>query len=134
KLVLSRTLSIAGRVVGPDGAPMEAAHVTATPDFRGGAQVSPTEWMLGAAREEIADGAGRFEIRGVAPGRYELRASAGAPALGRERLGDAVSAEAGAHDVTLVIPRGGVLKGKLVLSDGKTPQMFTIALGGRTPI
>ena len=133
RLVLTRTLTISGRVVGPDGAPLEAAHVTVAPDLAG-ADVSPAEWRLGAVREQVADGSGRFEVDGLAAGRYTVRASATTVGPGREHLADPVHVAAGTHDLTLVVPRGGALKGQLVFKDGKRPPLFTLAISGRTPI
>lgn len=137
RLVIGRTASIAGRVVDSTGKPVATARVALNADRAGAAKMTPSEWLLAGAREEAADDAGRFEIRGVASGRYELRASRGgdgAGGPGRERLSAPIIAEAGARDVVLVVAPPARFIGRVALKGGGVPPPFTVALGARTPI
>jgi protocatechuate 3,4-dioxygenase beta subunit len=136
KLIIGRTATISGRVVDSAGEPIEAALVALNPDRARATKMSSSEWLLAGAREEVSDGAGNFEIGGLVPGRYELRASrAGASAggPGRERLSEPTFAEAGARGVVLVVPAAARLTGRVVRK-GAAPPAFTVALGARAPI
>lgn len=136
KLVIGRTATISGRVVDSGGEPVEAALIALNPDRASATKMSSSEWLLAGAREEVSDGSGHFVIGGLAPGRYELRASragAGAGGPGRERLSDPTFAEAGARGVILVVPAAARLIGR-VMRKGGSPPSFSVALGARTPI
>lgn len=136
KLVIGRTATISGRVVDSGGEPIEAALIALNPDRVSATKMSSSEWLLAGAREEVSDGSGNFVIGGLAPGRYELRASragAGAGGPGRERLSDPTFAEAGARGVVLVVPAAARLIGRVVRKGGSPPS-FSVALGARTPI
>lgn len=68
-----------GRVVGPDGAALPYANVHALP-LRELATPTPIAWHESGGAQ--TDGEGRFEIHGLSPGRYSVRAAPRAGQLG----------------------------------------------------
>ena len=96
-------LSIRGRVELHDGEPAEWGTVTARP-----AQEDDEDARSSFA--SIEDG--RFELRGLAPGEYRVRA---------EMFGNQQEtvAQAGQTDVVLRLSQGGTLRGRVVHADGR---------------
>jgi hypothetical protein len=99
-IVAHPALRIAGRVVGPDGEPVDAARVVAT---REGALIS-----LDA---DLAGTGGRFTLEPALPGSYSI--GAGTPA-GDLRASEPVEVEAGDEDVVLVLRPGALVQGRVV--------------------
>jgi hypothetical protein len=112
-------LTIAGRVLLPDGKPAEEGSVSAV-------RVEEEAPSQGSERGAAAADAwrrqftavaqihkGRFELVGLDAGKYRVSSSVdGVPAA-------SVVAEAGAADVVVQLPRGGTIKGRVILPDGK---------------
>jgi hypothetical protein len=103
-------LTIAGQVLGPDGAPAERAQVEADPqpEIRGrpGGELVPS-------RRVLTGDDGRFELADLEPGPYRLVASLAphAPAV-------RAAVEAGSKEVELRLREGNGIRGKVV--DAKT--------------
>ena len=136
ELVLDVTGTIAGTVVDPDGQPIEGAQVTAGPSFADNrTQVDFSAWRLRGFPEALTDAGGRFELVGLAPGAYTVRASrsertARGPFFGGGGGGgDGVTANTGDRGVKIVLPPTGAVKGKVQLAGGGTPPMFTVSVG-----
>jgi hypothetical protein len=111
-------LTITGRVVGPAGAAIGAGHVVVAPPDDA-ARTDPARSADQAAAEaldairQVPFDHGRFEVVGLGTGRYVLTVSAdGLPAK-------SVTVDAGARDVSIELPRGGKLKGRVLLPDGR---------------
>lgn len=96
-VALDPGLAIRGRVRDREGRGVEAAAVRATAQGPGAAEQGETE----------SGAAGRFEIGGLLPGRYEVTASATGYATGR------AVAEAGGEGVDVVLDEGGTLTGRV---------------------
>jgi protocatechuate 3,4-dioxygenase beta subunit len=77
-LAVTPGASLAGRVVGGDGAPVQGVQVVANaPDAmtaleagRAGARLRISHGQITSGDQAVTDLGGRFEIRGLAPGRY----------------------------------------------------------------
>ncbi len=117
--------AISGVVVDGAGEPIAEAQVMAVPDFFKGADIRQLQ-VRGPAFQ-MTDGGGRFALRGLPEGEYRLTASRTriAPAQG---VG-AVEAKVGDSDVRIELPAEGSLKGKLELSNGKTPEFASVSVG-----
>lgn len=126
----------AGVVVHADGRP--AAHASVR--FQGPLEVEPEVsdragrfWIQG---EVLADRDGRFEIRGLAPGRYRVMAVAAIDA------GEQAAIPLQAHDVLqagdtdhrLVLPAPTMLTGRVVTAEGAPVAAFSVRLGGGAPV
>lgn len=127
KLVLDLDGTIAGTIVDTTGEPLDGAHVVAETDQPG----APIEARLRGRQLAVADGGGRFAFRGLAPGRYKLRASPpGAFEHGRSTLRETITATAGDRAIRIVVPADGTITGRVAFPDGRTPATFVISLGG----
>jgi Carboxypeptidase regulatory-like domain len=80
----------------------------------------------------FADEHGRFELRGLPPGKISLRAAwpGASPRQRTTRLRSPVMALVGARDVVLELERDGGVRGMVQRSDGIRPSMFVVTLGG----
>jgi hypothetical protein len=124
ELVLDAPARIAGRVVDGDGEPVPEVHVIAYPDvledgvdgiaLRGGGQAT-------------TDGGGRFELTGLAEGRYRLQAQRTSGWQMRGQPG--AQARTGDEDVELRLEREGGIKGRVALDEGGYPGAFSVAVG-----
>ena len=101
RLALSHGLRIAGRAVDPEGRSVPGVEVQA---------VAMTQ-NAGGSAETLADGS--FEIRGLQPGAYVLKAWSASGLYGL-----ASDVEAGALAVPLRLSRGGLLRVETVGTDG----------------
>lgn len=143
ELVLDLTGTIAGVVESPDGEPIEGAQVTAMPDVRrGGPDFERSAFRLRGFPEELTDAGGRFVLRGLEPGEYQVSASPPGSArrggFGFRRGGrDGVEAVVGDQDVRIVLEPDGGIEGRVAFADGKVPEIFTVSagmgMGGGTP-
>jgi uncharacterized GH25 family protein len=128
-LTLDVTGTISGTVVDPEGQPIEGAQVSAGPTFGAGrGQIDPSQWRLRGFPEEVTDAAGKFTLTGLGPGQYRISAAPAARARGRGTSRDGVVAATGDTNVRLVLSPDGGVKGKVALSDGSVPAMFTVAV------
>jgi protocatechuate 3,4-dioxygenase beta subunit len=127
KLVLDLDDTIAGTIVDSTGEPLDGARVVAEPDQPG----APIEARLRGRQQAIADADGRFALRGLAPGRYQLRTSPpGALEHGRSTLRETIAASSGDRAVRIVVPADGAITGRVAFPDGRTPATFVVSLGG----
>ncbi len=129
-LTVDITGTIAGIVVDKRGEPLEGVQVGAIPDFRRGG-FDPQAFRLRGFPQELTDAGGRFELVGLAPGAYQVRATRSAAARGRMMWGgDGERAETGTRDLRIVLPADGGVKGKVAFADGTVPTPFTVGVGG----
>ncbi len=133
-LALDVTGTIAGLVVDPAGQPIEGAQVTAGPSFGDNRnQMDFSAFRLRGFPQSLTDASGAFKLVGLAPGSYNVNASRGEGRGPRGPfgggMGDGVSAKTGDANIKIVLPPTGNVKGKVQLSDGSTPAMFTVGVG-----
>lgn len=123
--------AIAGVVVDKQGEPVEGAQVMAWPDF-GDRRARRRDFRVRGLPQELTDAGGRFHLRGLEEGEYEVRAVP-ASAIGGMRSAwqrDPVKASTGQTDVEIVLPADGSIRGKVAFKDGSAPELFTVATGG----
>jgi len=132
-LVLAHTDSIGGVVVDAAGQPVEGAQVTARVKGALELPVDTGAARLRGAAVELTDAGGRFVLGGLAPGRYELRASRRGLRSALDALRPATEASTGDTGVRLrLIPDGGIT-GRVAFADGTPPGPFLVALDGARP-
>ncbi|QRN99314.1 carboxypeptidase regulatory-like domain-containing protein [Archangium violaceum] len=130
-LALDADLSIEGEVFSSEtGAPVPEAVVLAEP--MSGAARSRVERTLRGSLSVITDASGRFELRGLRPGSYQLKAAPPGTSLERRTswLRPATRLEAGARGVKLRLVADGKVKGRVQREDGSIPQFFSVSVGG----
>lgn len=127
-LTIDITGTIAGVVVDKRGEPLEGMQVSAAPDFRSGS-FDPSAWRLRGFPQVLSDAGGRFELVGLAPGAYMVRAARSAAGRGRMMGMDGERAETGAKDVRIVLPADGGVRGKVTFADGTVPTPFSVGVG-----
>lgn len=127
-LVVDVTGVIAGVVVDRAGEPLDGIQVTAAPDFRGG-NFDPGQFRLRGLVQDLTDPEGRFELVGLAPGSYQVRAARAAGARGRMFGMDGETAQTGTRDLRIVLPADGGVKGKVAFADGTPPAAFSVSVG-----
>ncbi|MCP3142451.1 MSCRAMM family protein [Pyxidicoccus xibeiensis] len=134
ELILDANGMVRGRVESSSGQPIGEAVVMAEP-------ASPlsrgrVEGTLRGSLATVADAGGRFELRGLVPGAYQLRAAPpGTP--GHQRLAwlvEPVKAETGDSEVVLRLRRGGAVAGHVRKADGSVPESFTVTLRGASGV
>lgn len=128
-LTVDQTGTIAGVVVDKAGEPIEGAQVVAVPDFRSGSTADPMQFRLRGFAPELTDSGGHFNLTGLAPGKYLVRASRNQTMRGRMGSFDGVSAETGATNLRIVLPADGSITGKVAFADGTVPTPFTVGVG-----
>jgi protocatechuate 3,4-dioxygenase beta subunit len=119
--------AIAGVVRGADGDVVAQAEVRAT-------LVSATSLAAYDAEQRgelvaLSDSGGRFRLRGLVPGVYELRAHRPGGSLppGGQR------ARTGDDEVVLAMAGGGRVRGRVVYRDGSPVGVFQVAVGRLAP-
>ena len=127
-LTVDITGTIAGVVVDRQGEPLEGMQVSAAPDFRSG-NFDPAAFRLRGFPQELTDAGGRFELAGLAPGSYMVRASRSSGGRGRTMGMDGERADTGTRDLRIVLPADGGVKGKVAFADGTVPTPFTVGVG-----
>ena len=130
-LTIDQTGTIAGVVVDKTGTPLEGVQVSALPDFRTGSGGDPMQFRLRGLPQELTNAGGEFEIVGLAPGSYMVRASRAATGNRARMMGldGGQQAEAGTRNLRIVLPADGGVKGKVAFADGTTPTPFTVGVG-----
>jgi hypothetical protein len=128
RLTIDITGTIAGIVVDKQGEPLEGVQVGAAPDFRSGG-FDPQAFRLRGFPQELTDAGGRFELAGLAPGAYMVRASRSTAARGRMFGMEGERAETGTTNLRIVMPGDGGVKGKVAFADGSVPTPFTVGVG-----
>ncbi|MCB9566518.1 MAG: carboxypeptidase regulatory-like domain-containing protein [Myxococcales bacterium] len=118
--------AIRGRVIESRGAPASGVRVGARPRkdvVKGGGQL-PSPWF------GDADEAGRFEITGLLAGDYELDVNAWAPkrATPKDPIPVTLADGHDVDDLTITLPAGGELRGRIVDSEGQGVRGATLAL------
>jgi protocatechuate 3,4-dioxygenase beta subunit len=114
QLVMETGGQIAGTVVDTQGRPVAAARVQARAQATAGPSFDPDRFFFGNADE----GEGRFVLRDVAAGTYDLEAQAtgyGTASLPNVRVAVGRTTTAG----TITLGRGGVVRGTVVDADGQ---------------
>jgi protocatechuate 3,4-dioxygenase beta subunit len=131
ELRLDRGASLAGIVVTTAGVPVAEARVTAM-RARSDSPTDQLEMRLRGTESAIAGTDGRFEIKGLAPGPYLVRAiRPGSPTeLSHTRMG--VTVDTGAES-KIVVDDLSTVTGKLAFSDGKPATRFAIRMGTAQP-
>jgi protocatechuate 3,4-dioxygenase beta subunit len=131
ELVIDRTGTIVGVVVDPEGHPIEAAQVSAGPNFRDQRSSGDfSNWRLRGFPEDLTDASGKFTLTGLAPGSYQVTAlRSAAAARGRRGATEGVVAEAGTRDLKIVLAPEGAVKGRVAFGDGTAPAAFTVSVG-----
>ncbi len=124
-LTLDITGSIAGVVVGSDDQPIPEAEVTAVADLLSHTY-SASDWRLRGTETDVTDAGGRFELRGLVPGSYELVAARPGASAAGAWLRKGSKAQTGEKDVKIVLAADGGIKGKVAFSDGEAPELFTV--------
>ncbi len=127
-LTVDITGSIAGTVVDKQGEPMEGVQVGASPDFRSG-NFDPQAFRLRGFPQELTDAGGHFELIGLAPGAYMVRASRSTASRARMWGMDGERAETGTTNLKIVLPADGGVKGKVAFADGSVPAPFSVGVG-----
>jgi hypothetical protein len=125
ELILENDGVIGGVVVSPEGEPRSDVVVRARIP-------QGVLELQRPAPSELTDPDGRFLLRGLEPGSYEIQASF--PGTGGLSFaeGDAatVEAETGRRDLRIVLEEDGALRGRVRFSDGTAPERFSVALAG----
>ncbi len=127
ELVVKPGFCISGTVVDGKGNPQAEATVAATGDFADGTYARAKVLGYGVIFHAFSDGAGRFELKGLVKGTYELQATrlSGRTDWAQEH----VKARAGDEEVRLVITEYGGIKGRVQFADGTSPRRFVLGLG-----
>ncbi|HEX5059232.1 MAG TPA: carboxypeptidase-like regulatory domain-containing protein, partial [Kofleriaceae bacterium] len=119
ELVLENTASIAGMVVDQTGNPVEGAQVT-------GERKDVVDGNAATFRQGLSDSSGRFELRGLVAGHYQLSAV-------REPMSGAAGArvfvQTGQGDVRLVLESNGRIRGRVAFETGGAPAAYTVRVG-----
>lgn len=113
-IILTAALEIAGRVESTTGEKVGGAMVHA--QYRGTAQQRAWQFVTGTGGNPVAqtDGSGRFVLKGLKEGNYQLWAQA--PGFS---AGNRVSTQTGAGDVLLSLAEGKSISGRLVDEEGR---------------
>ncbi|MFB1482839.1 carboxypeptidase regulatory-like domain-containing protein [Corallococcus sp. RDP092CA] len=129
-LVLSAAEVLRGRVESSEGQPVGEAVVMA--ELTGGRMRGRAEQTLRGPFLATADAGGRFEVRGLLPGTYLLRAAppGTTPQQRLAWLTSPVQAETGGMESVLRLSLGGTLRGRVVREDGAPPAEFSLVLRG----
>jgi protocatechuate 3,4-dioxygenase beta subunit len=129
-LTLSAAEVLRGRVEGSGGKPVGEAVVLA--EATGGRMRGRAEQTLRGQLVTTADAGGRFELRGLMPGTYLLRAAppGTTPQQRLPWLTPPVQAETGGSEAVLRLSLGGTLVGRVVREDGAPPADFSAVLRG----
>jgi hypothetical protein len=128
KITIDITGTIAGIVVDKKGEPLEGVQVGAAPDFRSGG-FDPQQFRLRGFPQELTDAGGHFELVGLAPGTYMVRASRSTAGRGRMFGMEGERAETGTKNMKITLPADGSVKGKVAFADGTVPTPFTVGVG-----
>jgi len=146
---------IAGTVVDSEGEPIEGAQVTAFPKTEGrmGMRKAFRSMRMRGMARELTDAGGRFELRGLEPGKYTVDATRAGSAAGgfwgrmRRRFRGGRGGSAGPDDtgkiantgdktVKITLQANGGVKGKISFSTGGgNPTIYTVGVSrrARTP-
>ena len=110
------SLAVAGRVLSPDGSPLEGAHVTAEPNIDG------EQWLFGEATPETrADADGRFVLPNLEPGSYTVRVVFAGYVPYRAEV-----AAAKGRPLEVKLTRGGRVRGEVTDVDARPAARFSL--------
>ena len=130
-LTLQHEDFIAGRVIDPQGQALDGIEVRAYPvrSLGGHKRTDSLAWMLRRSYQELTDASGAFQLTGLPPGEYELRANPPQmSARGLDWLRQGTKAKSGDTDVLIELEPAGSLHGKVAFADGSVPEMYTVSL------
>lgn len=119
---LQRAAVLLGRVVDMQQKPVPFAQVRR---MQGGIADHPVLSMLSGDPPCRAGADGRFELRGLKPGRVTLLASADGYASGRSKRVELAAGQT-IEGIEIVLGSGGTIEGKLLLPPGRSPTTFSI--------
>lgn len=114
---------ISGTVRGSGGEPMPGAEISAT-------QVRPSYSRLLPSARTRTNAEGAFELVGVAPGEWMLRARGPEDLLSSPFEGLGVTATAGDEGVVLTVAATGAIEAHVEFADGSQPEEVTVMLSG----
>lgn len=127
ELMLKPGARISGTVVDGKDNPQAEATVVATGDFADGTHTRAMALRGGVIFYAFSDGAGKFELKGLVKGTYELQATRLSGRI--DWAQEHVKAHTGDEDVRLVITEYGGIKGRVQFADGTRPKRFVLGLG-----
>ena len=135
-VVLPRSGSISGVVVDGTGQPVGGAEIVASVEGASASLDPAAEVLdlLGVQAEPVRSGAdGRFEVRGLTPGTYRVRADADGLAPG---VAGAAVVEGGIAEVQVQVVRGATLRLRARGADGELvpPGQLSILDGQGRPL
>ena len=121
--------SIHGLVVDGSGQPVAGAEIACknNSEPRSRSRANPMLDLLGASRAIRTDEDGRFEITGLNPGTYDLRAEKG-DAVEAAQQSDIRVDEGGVAEVTLDLVRGATLRVRATNADKRQIPLAEISL------
>ncbi len=119
---LTAGATVRGRVLGPDGEPVEGAKVAAAlPGILGRA--------IGSVREGTSDADGRYELPHVVPGKLEVRAEKDGFTTASARPEQALAEGEVREGLDLALERGRVLAGVVRYPDGAPAEGAKVEAG-----
>jgi protocatechuate 3,4-dioxygenase beta subunit len=128
RVVLDVGGTIAGIVVDAKGEPVAEAQVVATPEPGSRRDDLSTFRLRGPARD-VTDAGGKFALRGLPDGSYQLRASRADVEELRMWQRPSATAQVGDLNVRLTIEDDGRVKGRVLFADGSAPESYSVATG-----
>jgi hypothetical protein len=103
------------------------AQVTSIDDIWAGGELA--QLIHRGARTAVSDGDGKFTLRGLPEGAYQLRAQRATGQSAFLAPGRGVAAHTGDTGVRLTLSRPGSVVGKIQLSNGNAPSLATAEIG-----
>ncbi len=132
-LLLETAGVIRGVVVSSRGEPLPGAQVAAVPED-GERRVSLGDSRIGQYAADVSDDLGQFQLSGLLPGHYRVRASTThAVQTMNFWMGSSVVAETGDTEVQVVVDAMARLHGTVELYDGSPPDVVIVALSLAPP-
>ncbi len=128
ELQLALTGVIVGRVLTSTGEEVAEARVIASP-FADDTFGESMEQRLRGPSSDVADAGGRFQLRGLAPGKYRVRAIRPGSSVELLGMNQGVTVDSGTTDVKVVVDDLTTMSGTVRFREGGTPKLFQVRLG-----